>query len=820
MMSLDVPESQRIVPWVHLNVQEVEIQALKPLYFLGAMSIMESIDIQQNVYFPQRESTSIRPGYSPSDHFTRKIPGCRDLEVNFYIDPVNQSISVDVKKNNEILKQNVPIKNFQTNNNGANLCKSIKMLQTVAIDYVVGQIILLPGDVLTIIRELKNRDGLSITIEAIEENEEIFKRTQSKQNSETIDVYFTIGCEYLHLCKYKKALLLFQQMLQTAERIRDKNDIRLAHHCLANIYFVLGEMERTMGHVEQELVLLDDLIPLAICNQEAKALKEEKASALILLGDLYDERGDHKKAVELYKKSGELFLQDSVQSRLAMAYLNLGELSCAEDELRKCQENSETLNTWGLIYKARADYRKAIKMFKKALKVENQLVRRGQINANLGLAYENLGRRSKAHKCYKIDLCIAIKIESSASQARAYYNLSALYMRDKNLEKCLKYIRKIDPLMDALADRGLKGMIEGLKGRIYFHKGKLEKSIACDEKQLKIARKTGDLEGQIAAYQNLAKTHSALGSYWSAISMYQTAIEIAEKMGDKGAKADLLCNLGRTYYFMQDYTNSIQYFQNSINVCEELCHKNCSDNLQWKISFFETQFRAYRGLEEAKLRQDTEEALLVADSSRSRALSGLLEGKLNPDYKQKLVVDDVKAAAKRFQATIVMYSCNPFDDTKGWCWVICPAGQITYRELEISKISEQIETTCPANQPGPSKDWIAAEMERSGLQNAVSKWRVNIEEKCRGNKRGEYGTKQLKEWYSSFITPINDLLPREKGERLILIPDAFLHDIAFALFQDAGGEYLFEKYTLILTPSITTLLRLESIDKKTFLIEI
>ena len=717
----------------------------------------------------------------------RQIPGS-NLEVSFTIQKdagnkpiVQATIKIVVNKIETKIIPNVPIESFpsdpQTN---ISFDEALQVLRTNALDYVIGKIIVLP----------KSTDQLA----------------SKKASKKVVDAYHSLGNKYFYSSKYREALLLFQQMFTIAENLKDIDGIRLAHRNLGHVYHKLGETERAMSHHEQELSLLQ--------NRQ----HDEIRKVYLSLGNIHESCGYYDKAIEWYTK--HLRVSSKLNSELDVSYFSLGNAYIGLGDYakaRKCfekslnlEENREALNGLGTVYMNLGYYKSAILYFEKVLKMTSDSSDKGEIFANLGLASQKLGRFSEARKFHKEDLAIAVETENCESKARACFNLGSLCMAQEDYIEGLNYISKILDSLKKLKDRHLEGMIYGFIGNCYFYIDNKEESVKYHKKHLEIANELNDSDSQISAYNNLGRTYTFLTQYREAIENYEKAIAVAIRADDKDAQASLYHNLGRTYHFSQEFDKAIKYFLLSIEVYSTLHKENCKDSLQWQVSFFDTQFRPYRCLEQAILGSSKEEALLIADSSRGRALISLIERKLSLPAEQKFSLEDMKNAAIRFQTIIVMYSCDPFDDAKAWCWVICPKNGVIYQDLKIRESSSgQEDQMLRSAEDG--------EIRGKKLQKDASQWIVDIEKDAyRGSDTTastmQHRPEQLREWHDNLIAPIEHLLPKN-GERVTFIPDAFLHDLPFALFQDDGGTYLFEKCTLITVPSVATLVRIEDLSK-------
>ncbi len=486
------------------------------------------------------------------------------------------------------------------------------------------------------------------------------------------------------------------------------------------------------------------------------------------------------------------------------------------------KESGRALNGLGLVYIHKGELKKAIQYFNKALNKTVNLSDRGEILGNLGIAYVGLGQYSQAQKFYHEDLCIAQQIGNLESEAGVYFNLGGLCLiLDKN-EECLQWFLKAFDHATRLKDHRLRGMVFGALGTYYFHREEHDKSIENHQKHLEIADELEDLEGQGIALISLGNVHLSSAFYELAIKYYEKALVIANDIDDHETLPSVYFNFGRAYQLLNEHEKAIVNFKLSIKIYTDLHTKNCKDKLDWQISLFEKQYKPFRYLEETfQSINQTAEALLMADFSRARALVGLLRKKLHVSEQQQLSLDKIQAAASRFQTTIVMYSCHPINENEVACYVISSV-KVNYRQLELKQESKKPPEFEQGNIVFRASKTEDVSLSGEKLQVDIKNWIAGMEmDACRGpeSNSNSIGTNQgefkqlMQGWYGDFIAPIEKLLP-QTGERVTIIPDAFLHDLPFALFLDSEGKNLFEKYTLNTIPSIEVLLRVEALDEK------
>jgi CHAT domain-containing protein len=194
----------------------------------------------------------------------------------------------------------------------------------------------------------------------------------------------------------------------------------------------------------------------------------------------------------------------------------------------------------------------------------------------------------------------------------------------------------------------------------------------------------------------------------------------------------------------------------------------------------------------------TEAALEVAERGRARAFVELLASRLSVEIAEKSTVNvqpstiaQIKQIAQTHKATLVEYSIVPGNDFKFqgklkapaadlFIWVVSPTDKVEFRRVDLKSLPAQGTT------PTTLEDLVRISRDLNGI----------------GAARSQLVRKQL---HKLLIEPIAELLPKEPAERVIFMPQASLFLLPFPALEDASGQYLIEKHTLLTAPAIQVL---------------
>jgi CHAT domain-containing protein len=225
-----------------------------------------------------------------------------------------------------------------------------------------------------------------------------------------------------------------------------------------------------------------------------------------------------------------------------------------------------------------------------------------------------------------------------------------------------------------------------------------------------------------------------------------------------------------------------------------------------KVSIFEEQARTYRTLQKVLIAQNQPlSALEIAERGRARAFVELLARRItaNSDSVNSSItpptIKQLQQIAKDHSATLVEYSiiANDFkikdeQETKEselYIWVIKPTGEVTFRKADLKPLWQQQNTTLA--------DLVTISRDSMGVRGRGLDVVARVD--------GVSQTNRLQQLHQLLIQPIADLLPTDPTARVIFIPQNELFLVPFPALQDASGQYLIQKHTILTAPAITVL---------------
>jgi CHAT domain-containing protein/Flp pilus assembly protein TadD len=636
--------------------------------------------------------------------------------------------------------------------------------------------------------------------------------------------------------QYDQALQAFQQALKTAQELKEPD--------------IIGELWAQIGYVYHDSNRVEAAIKAyqtALSYFKQVSGGDREFDVMVQLARAENYVGQYQSAIQRLNQVLQQAQQQNKPEYQYQAWINLGMIynniqrsAEAETVLQKAWELVKTdknqarqhrvMNELALLALNRGNYAQAIERFQVAIQLAQQLKNSGleQVAlSNLGIAYYSVGEYRQAAKIYEQALQLARQNKDVEGEGKVLGSIGILYRATGQPEEALRFTQaslKIARQLRDLSEEKVSLMDLGL---LYMELGRVSEAIATYEAALELAKRTQDesLEGKL--YGNLGLLYGQSGDQRKALTMFRSSVAIAQKFQDLRERAVGLSNLGVTLNRLGEYREAEQHLRSAIQLWDQQraeLNRNQQYNVadRQKIALFERQNVTYRELQRTLAGQKQPEAALeVAEQAKSRALVELIERKKSTQNRQleasNLTIAQLKQIAKSQNATIVEYSIladaitppqtPPNDSPKNspknpskqvvrdldlYIWVIQPNGQVSLRQVDL--------------RPGILN-------EKSNFEHLVNQSRDLIGARSRGVKISRAAqsvtttpsSTNFQRLHQLLIEPIQDLLPKQAHEQVVIIPHKSLFNVPFYALQNAKGQYLIESHTLRVSPSIQVL---------------
>jgi CHAT domain-containing protein/uncharacterized protein HemY len=527
-----------------------------------------------------------------------------------------------------------------------------------------------------------------------------------------------------------------------------------------------GQLRAALKTFEQVLITLRQI-------SEPQA----EAATLSQIGSIYYNLGEFQKALNYYQQGLKIFQQQKAR-----------------------KEQGTTLTNIAAVYRNLGQYQKALEFNQQALTIRREVkdaVGEATTLNNMAAVYDNLGQYQKSLELYKEALAIFDKLKDDRGKGTTLNNIGLNYGNQGAYTEALSYYQQALEILKTAGDRMGVGRTLTNIGFAYSNLAEYQKALVSLEQALAIRREIGDRPGEAVTLDRMGTVHRQQNLYKTALQFYEQALAIFKEVKNSPGVGYTLSNIGATLLKVGDFKAAAEQLMAAVEVWESLRPGLTDEN---KVSLFEKQAETYGLLQQASIAQNkTEAALEIAERGRARAFAELLAARLGSDKSQQLValkppnIEQIKRIAAEQKATIIEYSIVA---EKIYVWAIAPSGDIAFREINTSNLdisladvarNTLVAAAIGRNRGSAPEDPIAESENNSAL---VSTRKIN---------------RRLHQTYKLLIEPIADILPKNPGDRVIFIPQGVLFLIPFVALQDAGGNYIIEKHTVSIAPSIQVL---------------
>jgi tetratricopeptide (TPR) repeat protein len=637
-------------------------------------------------------------------------------------------------------------------------------------------------------------------LEAFEKALAIYRQAKNRKGEG--DTLYNIGDVYYDQAKFAKAIEFYQQALVIRREIGDRAQQARTINDIGLSYRRLSQYPQALEYYQQALAIYKQI-----------GDRSGVGESFNNIGLVFDFLGEYPKALEYYqqalaiqKQMGNTKGESTTLNNIGAIYFGLGQFSQAVEYLEKAlamrqqigdsSKIGESFDNLGLIYERLGQYAKALEYFEKALAIRKEIGDRpgfGNTLNNIGGIYSRLGQYTKALEYYQQALDIIKLISDRSSEGAILNNIGGIYDSLGQYPKALEYYQQALAIRQKIGDRSGESTNLSNIGFIYSRLGQYSKALEYFEQALKIRQQIGDIFGVGSIFNNIGAIYDDLRQYAKALDYYEQALKIRQQIGDRLGEGITLNNIGKVDYTLKQYGDAEKNLLAAVEIWESL-RPGLTDAS--KISIFETRESTYRDLQRALVaQQKNNQALEVAERGRAKAFIELLASRLSPDLQKQnpeslqkqfiINLEQIKQIAQTQNASVVEYSI--VSDEELYIWVVQPTGKVEFRSVDLKKT---------LNTP-------LAKLVNSSRNSIGVRGRASIEVEPVVNAEDQ--KKRLQQLHKVLIDPIADILPKDPNSHVIFVPQGELFSVPFAALQDANGQYLIEKHTILTAPAIQVL---------------
>ena|GEM_PF-664977 len=250
-------------------------------------------------------------------------------------------------------------------------------------------------------------------------------------------------------------------------------------------------------------------------------------------------------------------------------------------ELKDERGISTSYSNFGLLYKDKGEWDKALDFYEKSLEISQELGYKQEISNsynNLGLLCKDKGEWDKALEFYENSLKIEKELGDKQGISIIFCNLGELNLKNGNWDNAKKYLDDALEIAEKLAPISTVHILEHL-GELSILEDKYEGAITILQKSMKIVkevsakpRETGILEkfGDLNISKYIAKEKAEIKDLKFAEDNYHKAFELANGLEIPLKEATAMRGLGIVASKKGDMNESKKCFRESFEILRKL----------------------------------------------------------------------------------------------------------------------------------------------------------------------------------------------------------------------------------------------------------
>ncbi|XP_044002279.1 tetratricopeptide repeat protein 28 [Aphidius gifuensis] len=618
--------------------------------------------------------------------------------------------------------------------------------------------------------------------------QELTLRQESSDLRGECRAHGNLGAVHMDLGQYTHAVKCYQEQLDRAKELG--GDSSIVAQALGNLGIArlnMAHYEDSIGYFEQQLATLEPLT-----NNTSLI---DKVRALGNLGDCYEALGDPDEAIKCHEKQLSLAIR-----------------------LRSIKDQEKSYRGLGRAREASGNYQEALVCFEKRLvaahEVDN-IESKGAAYGDLGRIHAALGNHEQAISCLTHQMTLAQDINDRTAQAEATSGLGAVYLLMDDPSSALMHHKIELSIADELDSPALQARACANLGSTQEALGQYEEAIRLQEQSLSLAAAAGDQSARAAAFSSLGRLHHFCGDLSRSLSYLQSGLSLSEGLGmmRKDEIARLRHRLGLVHWQAGEHNIAIEQLEKAANLLETFDFIGatsipCSPGK--KINLLSD---TYENLQKILVSLNRpEESLNWAERSRSKKI----KNHDNTIVHYSDIIDRQKG--------IVLYYSEVGNELHAWC--LAPTrGLLRFHSTTLDNrlsLEEQViqarEALLGETNQTEQIDEITKIPTRGHHLNASSYslsslFSVGSTSSRAGSVRWGRGTKgpiwqspnSVQNLYDLLVAPFEDLLPPARKDLIFVVEKALYLAPLAALQAGFGEDYLCERFSLIVVPSLSSL---------------
>jgi tetratricopeptide (TPR) repeat protein len=436
----------------------------------------------------------------------------------------------------------------------------------------------------------KSSNGLKLNKRLKEEIKEFSKRKDNKNYTKLLD-YCSEKIKKFKLTNFqsKNIYLNLKSFLET---IAENYQITNNKNELFKWYFDFGVYNYELNILNDSL----DYYKKALANVNDEYIS---ADLMLRIGQLLEQLGSHKQALEYFIKSLEIYKKSNDLSIIVKLYDNIGKMYKNESEYSKALEYYnlslnilsnhldiiKTYNNISFIYRKKGQFNLALEYYTKSLNIillesinDDSLV--ASLYNNIGSIYALKNEYDKSLEYFQKSLEIRKQIlkPNHLDILGLFNNIGLIYQINDDYDKALEYYGlDLKISLESSLSLNYARIIELYDkiGEIYKHKSDHYKALDYFKQSLNLKEET------LSNNLDICKSYIKIGSiyndkfhYDKAFEYFSKSLDIQKQSFNADIAAETYCNLGVIYKSKGENKKAVEFFMKSLDARKKSVHSD------------------------------------------------------------------------------------------------------------------------------------------------------------------------------------------------------------------------------------------------------
>ncbi len=381
--------------------------------------------------------------------------------------------------------------------------------------------------------------------------------------------YYGLGYSYALTSRFRKTIDCFKKCLDLS-KLWKKSGVSVDEKCFAAFaYIALGDGELFLGRSKTAIKFYEDALQLAAQMHD----KERELIAYQKLGDVYKIDSQYAEALKHYKMCLEKTKEPPDNPTVL------------ETRLRAQQGLGDVYKLTGQFDKAPKHYEECLNILSTFSDDEKKVkYQKSSIFAALGYLCGHTGQSTRAFEYYQMCLNLNLELHDKSIEFRAYEGLGYAYFLTGKCFHAITSFHKCLEIALETCDKHLETTSKLGLGDVYMLTGENVKANECYEQSIDIAKESKLRDIETSAYLGLGNACTVAGQCSKGFQYLEKCLQLSLAVGDRYHECQAYLGLGDVDIVEGKYEAAAANFKTGLNIAVEITERNCESKAKRSLA--------------------------------------------------------------------------------------------------------------------------------------------------------------------------------------------------------------------------------------------